>query len=577
MEIFLALSSTDPTPAGGRQAEADWWRQAVVYQVYPRSFADSNGDGIGDIRGIISRIGYLSSLSVDAVWLSPFYPSALADGGYDVDDYRDVDPRLGSLADFDELVARLHAASIKVIVDIVPNHTSNRHRWFAEALAAAKGSRARDRYIFRDGLGADGATPPSDWDSMIGGPAWTRVPDGQWYLHLFTPEQPDLNWANREVRDDFLLTLRFWSDRGVDGFRVDVAHGLAKDLAEPLAGKGHLADAALPPGAHPLWDRDEVHEIYAEWRRVFNSYDPPRTAVAEAWVKPGRRPRYASPDGLGQAFNFDLLEAGWDAGRFRTIIGENLAGARQQGSSSTWVLSNHDVVRHATRYGLPGATHGGKQEGRAWLLTNGSAPRLDRALGLRRARAATLLMLALPGSAYLYQGEELGLHEVADIPPEVIQDPAYARSGGKEKGRDGCRVPLPWTSHGPSFGFGTGLAHLPQPAWFGPLSADAQDADPESTLAMYRRALSLRRSLLAAEELEWAQDARPNVVHFRRPGGWQSVTNFGDEPVALPPGTIVLSSAPIAGDELPANTTAWLVDPAAAAGDPQATTDRLSH
>jgi len=285
-------------------ASAEWWRQAVVYQIYPRSFADSDGDGLGDLKGILSRVPYLVSLGIDAVWLSPFYPSGLADGGYDVDDYRDVDPQLGTLTDFDEMTASLHGCGIKVIVDIVPNHTSNRHAWFREALAAPKGSRARDRYIFRDGQGPDSAQPPSDWASVFGGPAWTRVPDGQWYLHLFAAEQPDLNWANREVRDDFLTTLRFWSDRGVDGFRVDVAHGLAKNLAEPLeplAVNGDLVGSPLPHGNHPLWDRDEVHDIYAEWRQVFNEYDPPRAGVAEAWVHPSRRPRYASPDGLGQA------------------------------------------------------------------------------------------------------------------------------------------------------------------------------------------------------------------------------------------------------------------------------------
>ena len=290
---------------------AEWWRQAVVYQIYPRSFADSDGDGVGDLGGIISRITYLASLGIDAIWLSPFYPSALTDGGYDVDDYRDVDPQLGTLTDFDEMTAGLHGCGIKVIIDIVPNHTSNRHAWFRESLAGPKGSPARDRYIFRDGRGPDGAQPPSDWPSMFGGPAWTRVPDGQWYLHLFAAEQPDLNWANREVRDDFLATLRFWSDRGVDGFRVDVAHGLAKDLTEPfepLPAEPNPGDQPVPHGAHPLWDRDEVHDIYAEWRQVFNQYDPPRVGVAEAWVHPSRRTRYTSLAKLSQAFNFDLLE-----------------------------------------------------------------------------------------------------------------------------------------------------------------------------------------------------------------------------------------------------------------------------
>jgi alpha-glucosidase len=553
------LSSTEP---GGAQ----WWRHAVVYQIYPRSFADSDHDGIGDLRGIIGRISYLTSLGIDAVWLSPFYPSALADGGYDVDDYRDVDPRLGTLDDFDDLVAGLHGAGIKVIVDIVPNHTSNRHRWFTEALAAGPGSAARERYVFRDGQGPGGAEPPTDWDSMVGVPAWTQVGDGQWYLHLFTPEQPDLNWASPEVRQDFLATLRFWSDRGADGFRVDVAHGLAKDLSEPLANLGQRPRSEFAPGTHPLWDRDEVHEIYAEWRAVFDEYDPPRTAVAEAWVAPARLPRYASPAGLGQAFNFDLLTAGWSAARFTEIIEANLAAAAAHGSSSTWVLSNHDVVRHASRYGLPSAD-GAAQDGKAWLLTSGTAPQLDRDLGLRRARAAALLMLALPGSAYLYQGEELGLHEVADLPPEALQDPVFFRSRGAEKGRDGCRVPLPWTPGGLSFGFGDGLAHLPQPAWFGPVSVASQEAQPDSTLALYRRALGWRRRLLpgTGEELDWASGAAggrtsPDVVHFRRPGGWQSITNFGARPVPLPSGTIIVASSPLPGGLVPPNTTVWLHD-----------------
>jgi alpha-glucosidase len=543
---------------------SDWWRQAVVYEIYPRSFADSDGDGLGDLRGIFSRVPYLASLGVDAVWLSPYYPSALVDGGYDVDDYRNVDPQLGTLADFDQLTARLHASGIKVIVDIVPNHSSSRHAWFTEALAAPKGSPARNRYIFRDGQGPSGMEPPSDWPSMFGGPAWTRVPDGQWYLHLFAAEQPDLNWENREVRDDFLTTLRFWSDRGVDGFRVDVAHGLAKNLAEPLeplrAGRHPAADWSGQAGTHPLWDRDEVHDIYAEWRQVFNEYDPPRAGVAEAWVHPSRRPRYASPSGLGQAFNFDLLEANWAAGEFLRVITDALADAPHLGASSTWVLSNHDVVRHATRYALPAQDSlSNTANAKAWLLSNGTSPELDRGLGLRRARAAALLMLALPGSAYLYQGEELGLHEVADIPVERIQDPAFLRSAGAEKGRDGCRVPLPWTADGPSFGFSTAPAHLPQPAWFGPLSVQAQEHDSASTLTLYRQALAWRRQLQAAESLEWMPETNGQVLHFRRSGGWHSVTNFGPGAVPLPHGTVVVASGPLDKGLLPADATAWVI------------------
>ena len=543
---------------------AEWWRQAVVYQIYPRSFADSDGDGLGDLTGIRSRVPYLSALGVDAVWLSPFYPSALVDGGYDVEDYRDVDPRLGTLADFDELAARLHASGIKVMVDIVPNHTSNRHAWFTEALAAPKGSPARDRYIFRDGQGPEETEPPSDWPSMFGGPAWTRVPDGQWYLHLFAAEQPDLNWANREVRDDFLTTLRFWSDRGVDGFRVDVAHGLAKNLAEPLeplsAERHPAAEWHGPAGNHPLWDRDEVHDIYAEWRQVFNEYDPPRAGVAEAWVHPSRRPRYASPAGLGQVFNFDLLEANWKSREFLRVITGALADAQQHGAATTWVLSNHDVVRHASRYAIPADGRlSSTENAKAWLRGYGTSPHADHLIGLRRARAATLLMLALPGSAYLYQGEELGLPEVADIPADRIQDPAFLRSAGAEKGRDGCRVPLPWTTDGPAFGFSTSPAHLPQPGWFGPVSVQAQEHDPVSTLTLYRQALDWRRRLQTSESLEWMPGTSEQVLHFRRPGGWQSVTNFGPAAVALPAGTVAVASGPLTGGLLPADTTAWLI------------------
>jgi alpha-glucosidase len=538
-----------------------WWRQAVVYQIYPRSFADSNGDGIGDLRGVVSRIPYLAALGVDAVWLSPFYPSALADGGYDVDDYRDVDPKLGTLDDFDDMVAILHAHGIKLIVDIVPNHTSNRHVWFQEALAAPAESPARERYIFRDGTGPDGAEPPSDWHSSFGGSAWTRVADGQWYLHLFAPEQPDLNWDNPEVRADFIKTIRFWSDRGADGFRVDVAHGLAKDLREPLPAWRTLNEELLVRGAHPFTDRDEVHEIYAEWRQVFDEYDPPRSSVAEAWVHPSRRSRYASATSLGQVFNFDLVELTWNPAHFRQVIVESLADATAAGSSSTWVLSNHDVVRHASRYGLlsEAASHEGRVVSRQWVLSGGTTPQYDPALGLRRARAASLLMLALPGSAYLYQGEELGLPEVPNIPDEHRQDPTFFTNSGVDKGRDGCRVPIPWTSNGPSFGFSTGTAHLPQPQWFAAISVQAQEADAESTLLLYRRALRWRRRLQTTEELRWRDAGSPSVLHFMRNGGWHSITNFGPEPVPLPEGTVIISSAPLSDGALPSDTTVWIL------------------
>ncbi|MGW7521553.1 glycoside hydrolase family 13 protein [Streptomyces sp. NPDC054796] len=559
-----------PTPAptfhgpGARAGKgADWWRQAVVYQVYPRSFADSDGDGLGDLPGLVSRLPYLADLGVDAVWLSPFYPSPLADGGYDVADYRDVDPRLGTLDDFDLLIGRAHRLGLKVMVDIVPNHSSDQHTWFQEALRAAPGSAARERYIFREGKGAHGELPPTDWISCFGGPAWTRLPDGWWYLHLFAPEQPDFNWDNPEVREEFRRVLRFWADRGVDGFRVDVAHGLAKDLAEPLRDIGTVEsyepDDLPEDGSHPFWDRDEVHEIFRGWRKVFNEYDPPRVAVAEAWVRNSRRTAYATARELGQAFNFDFLAAPLQAPALRATIDTALAEARTAGATATWVLSNHDVIRHASRYALPEGT-----DPEAWLLSDGTEPAADRAAGLRRALAATLLMLALPGSSYLYQGEELGLPEVAVLPREALQDPVWARSGGRLKGRDGCRVPLPWTRRGPSAGFGEGGSWLPQPEDWGSLSVQAQEGDPGAPLELYREALRLRRELVADEALAWAGDeslTAEGVLYFRRSDGWECVANLSDAPRALPDpdAELLLASTPLddGATELPPWTTAW--------------------
>ncbi|MFF0779347.1 glycoside hydrolase family 13 protein [Streptomyces sp. NPDC003720] len=538
----------------------DWWRQAVVYQVYPRSFADADGDGLGDLRGVAQRLNHLATLGVDALWLSPFYPSELADGGYDVADPRGVDSRLGTLDDFDALVAEAHRLGLKVVVDVVPNHTSHRHPWFEEALLAGPGSAARDRYVFRPGRGAHGELPPTDWQSVFGGSAWRRTADGEWYLHLFAPEQPDLNWENEEVRADFRATLRFWSDRGVDGFRVDVAHGLAKDLAEPLrdiGGIGATGEEALrrvAPGSHPYWDRDEVHEIYRDWRKIFDAYTPPRTAVAEAWVPDARRALYARPDELGQAFNFEYLQASWDADELREVITGSLATARTVGASATWVLSNHDVVRHASRLLLPPGT-----DENAWLLSGGRAPAVDPEAGLRRARAATLLMLALPGSAYVYQGEELGLPEVADLPTQVLQDPIWEQTGHVRKGRDGCRVPIPWTPDGPSYGFGPGAAWLPQPESFASYAVAAQAGAEGSTLELYRTALRLRRKLLEGETLTWTPGAPAGVLDFARTETWRSVTNLTGRPVPLPPGEVLLASTPLAeAGSLPPDTTVWL-------------------
>ena len=548
--------------------DAKWWRQAVVYQVYPRSFYDLDGNGLGDIRGITQKVPYLKELGIDAVWLSPFYPSELADGGYDVADYRDVAPELGTLADFDEMTAALHEAGIRVVVDIVPNHTSDQHVWFKEAVNSPKGSPARNRYIFRDSrIDEDGNEQiPSDWISMFGGPQWDRLPDGQWYLHTFAPEQPDLNWDNPEVREEFEDVLAFWSDRGVDGFRIDVAHSLVKDQAvifgpDPLPTWDEME--ALPwDGKHPVWDRDDVHEVYKGWRKVFDRYDPPRVAVAEAWVEdPERRAKYASIEGLGQTFNFDLLRADFHAGEFRQIIDHNLELAALADSSTTWVLSNHDVVRHATRYGLPDLRDGEESVvGQKWLLDGGSLAEVDVERGNRRADATTMLLLALPGSTYLYQGEELGLHEVGDIADEDRQDPTYFRSPGVDIGRDGCRVPLPWVADAPGYGFGSEKPHFPQPDWFAEHAVDVEDKDPNSTLNLYRQALSLRKRLLTEERLTWEDGGSEDVLQFVRPNGWRVVMNFSDKPVDLPEGDLLLTSRPLEDGRLPGETTAWLLD-----------------
>ena len=570
MEFFVALKK-----------DANWWRQAAIYQIYPRSFKDSDGDGLGDINGITSQVKYLKSLSLDAVWLSPFYPSALADGGYDVDDYRNVDPKLGTLKDFDRMVKALHKADIRVFVDIVPNHSSNRHVWFQEALAAKPGSKARDRYIFRDGKGKNGELPPNDWASHFAPSAWTRTtnPDGtpgQWYMHFFAPEQPDFNWDNREVHLDFIKTLRFWSDRGVDGFRIDVAHALKKDMKRINESYQQVESINIPQdGTDILFDRNDVHAIYREWRKVFDEYNPPRVAVAEAYVQAKRRMLYARKDELGQAFNFDLLGSDFKAKEFKRIIAENLTLAKENGTSSTWVLNNHDRVRTATKYGLPD-----KCNLNEWLLSDGKDIKLDRALGQKRARAAAMMLMALPGCVYAYQGEELGLYEVEDLKHEDLQDPnwirnivverkrVYFKKEGRyvngvavlhtEKGRDGCRVPLPWKSTGTSFGFGTGKAHLPQPQWFKDFSVESESKDATSTLAMYRTALALRKKLQTSEDLEWVKTSDPEVVHFVREGGWHCITNFRGKDYKLPVGKVLVSSGPLKAGKLPAATSVWI-------------------
>ena len=537
-------------------AGSEWWRNAVVYQVYPRSFADANGDGTGDVEGIRSRIPYLAKLGVDAIWMNPWYPSPLLDGGYDVADYRSIAPMFGSLEDAQALIKDAHSAGIKVIVDLVPNHTSWDHEWFVEALAAPPGSPARDRYIFREGKGTNGELPPTNWSSVFGGPAWSRCDGGQWYLHLFDISQPDLNWHHPEVRSEFCDIFRFWIDLGVDGFRVDVAHGLIKDLSFPDL---DLASEILTVGHidnHPHWDRDEVHDIIREWRAVLNEkeaeYDKELMMVAEAWVKAESVPLYLRPDEYHQSFNFDFVGCPWDVDHMRSSIARALIDAASANSSATWVLSNHDVLRHPTRYGLPAGT-----DYQEWLMA-GPTELCDQQLGTQRGLAVIMMLLALPGSTYIYQGEELGLHEVPDLPHEVLDDPVWRRSENTRKGRDGCRVPIPWTQTGPSFGFGESAPWLPQPAYFGDQSVEAQDGVDGSVLELYRSALALRSAhWVECGDLTWL-NVDNNAIAFER-NGYASITNFGDSNIALPPGEVMLISSQAAHqDQLAPNATVWL-------------------
>ena len=540
-----ALTQHDEGAAGGIAERSGWWRDAVIYQVYVRSFADSDGDGIGDLPGIRSRLPYLRDLGVDAIWITPFYRSPMADFGYDVADYREVDPIFGTLADARELLDDAHAHGLRVIVDLVPNHTSDRHPWFVEALAAPEGSAARERFIFREGRGEAGELPPNDWESVFGGPAWTRTTDadgtpGQWYLHLFAPAQPDLNWELPEVHEEFVSILKFWLDLGVDGFRVDVAHGMVKAPGLPDVGHGEHVEM-IGSAVLPFFDQDGVHEIYRRWREILDSYPGQRIGVAEAWApSPERLALYVRPDELHQAFNFEYLNSPWDGAALRRVIDRSLSSTGAVGAPSTWVLSNHDLKRHVTRYG------GGE-------------------LGQRRARAAALLMLALPGSAYVYQGEELGLPEALDIPLEFLQDPQFRQSGDPAKGRDGCRVPLPWSGDQAPFGFGPAgstASWLPAPADWRGLTVEAESADPGSMLELYRSALRLRQDLDHESALTWEPGTPAGVLAFRRGPAFVCTVNTGSAPVTLPaPGALLLASAAltVAADTvtLPADSAAW--------------------
>jgi alpha-glucosidase len=516
-------------------ADLDWWRDAVFYQVYIRSFADGNGDGVGDLAGIRSRLPYLADLGVDALWITPFYPSPMADHGYDVADPRDVEPVFGDLAEFDALLADAHERGIKITIDLVPNHSSYRHEWFQQAVAAGPGSPERARYLFRDGRGPDGSEPPNNWPSVFGGPAWTRLAEGQWYLHLFAPEQPDLNFDNPEVITDLEETMRFWLDRGVDGFRIDVAHGMAKpdglpDMV-PMEDTGLLDDHG--PG-DLRFDQDGVHEVHRHIRRVLDEH-PGTMAVGEIWVSDDDRlALYLRPDELQLAFNFKLLLADWDADELRTAVDHSLATVAQTPAPACWVLSNHDRPRHVTRYG------GGQ-------------------VGTARARAAALLQLALPGAVYVYNGDELGMPDVF-VPDELLQDPVWERSGHTHRGRDACRIPVPWSGTEPPYGFTTAArTWLPMPDGWAGLTVEAQRADAGSMLSLYRTALALRASSAAfdGEGLQWVP-APDGCLAFRRPGGLVCLVNLSAAAVPLPEGRVLLASTDVREGSLPADAAVWL-------------------
>jgi alpha-glucosidase len=518
-----------------------WWRDAVVYQVYLRSFADSDGDGVGDLDGLRERLDHIVRLGVDAIWLNPCYPSPGADHGYDVADYVDIDPRYGGLPAFHALLAQAHERGLRVLMDLVPNHCSAAHPWFQAAKRAAPGSPERERFIVRDA--------PNNWRSVFGGPAWSQLnPGDQWYLHSFDPSQPDLNWRDPEVVAYFDQVLRFWFDRGVDGFRIDVAHMLYKhpELPDWTFSEGHYNTYAQ--------NQPEVHDVFRSWRRVADSYGRDLTLVGEVWVPTVEDlARYLRPDELPQAFYFDLLLRPWHAGAFRESVTRGLAEIGATGATITWTLANHDVHRTVTRFGLVRTEAAELTD----PFAQGARVRgeIDVVRGERRARAALLLLLGLPGSVYLYQGEELGLPEVLDLPDAARQDPIWFRSNGREYGRDGCRVPLPWRASGPGFGFSTGPTWLPQPDWFGRYAIEDEWADPGSVLNLYSRALSVRRELAMTEPLSWVDiPDRSDVLAYRR-GRVTCVTVFGEEPFTAPAewGRAVLTSGPDGAGE----TGAW--------------------
>lgn len=559
MPIDVANGVSHHSREGGQ-----WWRSGTIYQIYPRSFADANGDGMGDLAGITSKLDSLASLGIDAIWLSPFYTSPQKDAGYDVADYCNVDELFGTLEDFDRMLERAHELGLKVLIDLVPNHSSDQHEWFQAAINSPAGSRERDFYHFKDGRGENGELPPNNWLSLFGGPAWTRLIEkdgspGQWYLHLFDSSQPDLNWSNVAVQTAFEDILRFWLDRGVDGFRVDQPHAMAKAAGLPdhpdveRAGAGFIEGEASPP----MWFQEEVHPIFRRWRQILDSYPGDRAMCGEAYVLPlSFMALWVRPDEFHQTFNFRFLNAGWQPQALFDTINESFAAFDGVGAPSTWVLSNHDILRHASRFG---GDYGKATDSDG---VGPDAPQPDRELGLTKARAATQFMLGLPGASYLYQGEELGLPEHTTLAPEYRQDPTFARTGGKRVGRDGCRVPLPWQAGvGAANGFNTsGKSWLPQPEIYREYSRDQQNGVAGSTLELYKSALRIRRELKLGEgSFAWLPQFTNDRALGYRNGGILVIHNFDSAPIAMPAGEVLLRSANESDEKhIAPNETVWI-------------------
>jgi len=539
-----------------------WWQTAVIYQIYPRSFADGDGDGIGDLKGVESRLESLQALGIDAIWFSPFFKSPQKDAGYDVSDYRSIDPLFGTNEDFDKLLAKAKSLGIKIIVDLVPNHSSDQHELFQKALKAAPGSPERDMYMFRDGKGENGELPPNNWESVFGGQAWSRITEadgtlGQWYLHIFDSSQPDFNWENPKVHEFFAGVLRFWLDKGVDGFRIDVAHGLVKAPGLPniTAAQSQTLEHD-PNNPHPFWGQEGVHDIIRSWRKILDEYDD-RAMCAEAWVLPlSRMAKWVRPDEYHQTFNFGYLETPWAKEPLVKVISDSLEAFGSVGAPSTWVLSNHDVIRHVSRFGVETPPPQG----------SGIGPGMeqpDEELGQKRGRAATAFMLGIPGGAYLYQGEELGLPEHTTLEGKYRQDPTFSRTKGERVGRDGCRVPLPWEADGGlSFGFNsTGKSWLPAPATYKKYARDVQEGVAGSTLELYKKLIATRKNLaLGSGEFRWAPEySSANSLAYVN-NGVLVLSNFGPELITVPAGEIIVStqSSLTAGGQLEANQSAWI-------------------